>query len=626
MTPAATQSGNVSISYHLIDAESDTSTISVAFSSNGGTTFAPATPAPGGNGTTGLASSPAPGTALTFVWNSLIDLGGVNNTTVQIRITPNDGQAGAAVATANFRVDNSANTPPSATITTPGASSGNVSVSYHLIDAESDLCNISVQFSKDGGATFAPATIGAGGDGITNLATSPAGGTAHTFVWNSVADGVALLAANATVQIRITPNDGQAGAAVTTASFTVDNTTKTSGTSIGGAFPIAQPLGTAAFEVASDGTNLYVFGFEGPSPGDSSWRIEKRLCSTGALVASFGTAGVVTSNPGPGDDSGNMHIRIDGTYMYLMSGRETSNGSNDFQCYLEKRLLSTGALVTAFNSTGTLIGTDMGIGGAGGMAIDGTAIYLSMAVSLSATTGEMRIEKRDITTGALVSGFGSGGVLTEHPTVNIDGFLQITLDSTSMYLAGGQNINGAGTTGAVWLEKRLLSDGSLVSAFGTGGSLTQTLASPSFALDITNDGTSLYVFVFNAVLTPWHLEKRSMVDGSLLASADSADMDPGLSQGAAGAPSQITLSGTSLYVFGIDSTVTVGDDQWRIEKRKTSDLSLDTTFGTAGVVLINPSAGSDGAIGATVAGGVLYVVGMEAVGPGWEWLIEALWQ
>ena len=41
---------------------------------------------------------------------------------------------------------------------------------------------------------------------------------------------------------------------------------------------------------------MYVAGTD-QSPGNNQWRIEKRLLSTGALDASFGTGGVVTNNP-----------------------------------------------------------------------------------------------------------------------------------------------------------------------------------------------------------------------------------------------------------------------------------------------------------------------------------------
>ena len=93
--------------------------------------------------------------------------------------------------------------PPTATVATPSAAqSGDVAISYSLVEAASDPCNIQVQYSSDAGATWYTATAGSGGEGTMNLAASPTG-TAHTFVWNSFAD--LGNTANASVQIRVVP-------------------------------------------------------------------------------------------------------------------------------------------------------------------------------------------------------------------------------------------------------------------------------------------------------------------------------------------------------------------------------------------------------------------------------------
>ena len=54
-----------------------------------------------------------------------------------------------------------------------------------------------------------------------------------------------------------------------------------------------------ATAVAVDSTGLYVVGFDSSPVGnfDSQWRIEKRDLSDGSLMTSFGTNGVVTSDP-----------------------------------------------------------------------------------------------------------------------------------------------------------------------------------------------------------------------------------------------------------------------------------------------------------------------------------------
>jgi hypothetical protein len=112
---------------------------------------------------------------------------------------------------------------PSAAVTTPvGPQMGNVTVGYSLTDAESDVLTIAVEYSVDGGTTWSPATAGTGGDGTTALGSSP-GGVAHTFVWESRTDLVAVNGPVATVQVRITPSDAAAGTPGTSGNFNVNN-------------------------------------------------------------------------------------------------------------------------------------------------------------------------------------------------------------------------------------------------------------------------------------------------------------------------------------------------------------------------------------------------------------------
>jgi serine/threonine protein kinase len=419
---------------------------------------------------------------------------------------------------------------------------------------------------------------------------------------------------------------------VTTTKFTVKDAAPTSGGSIGGAFPIVDPAGHTAFDIASDGTHLYIFGSELVAAGETQWRIEKRLSSTGALVAGFGTGGVVNSNSGPGDNSGSMHILIDSTYMYLLSAREMGNGAATYNYYMEKRTLSTGALVPAFNSTGTLTGSSLGANGPVGFAIDSTSIYLVMGIVTGASSGDGQIEKRDKTTGAYITAFGTSGIVTETPTANLNAFLEVVSDGTNLYVVGAQNGNPGTHNLSLWIEKRLASDGSLVAAFGTGGVVVEAppFASLSIGLGIAQDGTSLYILDGQRPNTEpnatFRVEKRSMADGSLTTSVSSAGVFISDVPAAGGLPNRMVLSGTSLYFFGQSNTGRVGEDQWYIEKRKTADLSFDTTFGTAGVVLSNPTAGKDGAFLGTVSGGILYAVGFQDSGAGNEWRIEARWK
>jgi PKD repeat protein len=118
-TPSGVQLGNIPINYSLSDIESDTCSIVVEYSTDGGENWQNATMGWAGDGLTELSSSPS-GTAHMFLWNSREDNiapdGQEDN--IKIRITPSDFHTGNPAETASFSIDNSIeNTPPTVTIT-----------------------------------------------------------------------------------------------------------------------------------------------------------------------------------------------------------------------------------------------------------------------------------------------------------------------------------------------------------------------------------------------------------------------------------------------------------------------------------------------------------------------------
>jgi len=74
-----------------------------------------------------------------------------------------------------------------ALLTPYGPQKGSIPISYVLAHGQSLSAGISVKFSVDGGLSYADATQAAGGDGISNLTSTPEG-SAHVFCWDSAAD------------------------------------------------------------------------------------------------------------------------------------------------------------------------------------------------------------------------------------------------------------------------------------------------------------------------------------------------------------------------------------------------------------------------------------------------------
>lgn len=113
--PADTQFGIVVLAYRLSDAQSDTASIEVEYSTDG-VAFAPATPGLGGDGVSELRTDPI-GQVHTFVWDSPADVGG-NADAVVIRVTPSDAEdTGLPVMTGPFPLRNAGFAPHGLKIT-----------------------------------------------------------------------------------------------------------------------------------------------------------------------------------------------------------------------------------------------------------------------------------------------------------------------------------------------------------------------------------------------------------------------------------------------------------------------------------------------------------------------------
>ena len=97
--------------------------------------------------------------------------------------------------------------------------SRNIPIEYLLYDGDSDSLDAEVQY-RIGFSMYKTATTLAGGNGTSNLASSP-NGTLHTLLWDSFSDLGEIYSED--VFIRITPADSDVGTPGETARFTVDN-------------------------------------------------------------------------------------------------------------------------------------------------------------------------------------------------------------------------------------------------------------------------------------------------------------------------------------------------------------------------------------------------------------------
>lgn len=382
--------------------------------------------------------------------------------------------------------------------------------------------------------------------------------------------------------------------------------------------------------VLSDGTDLYLIGYdESPGAGNFQWRIEKRSLATGALVGTFGTSGVITSNPSTADDSpwGAVH---DGTNLYVV-GYDEANGAGNSQWRIEKRLLSTGALVAGFGTGGVLVAEFSTLDDqATAVVQDGTNLYVAgYDYSPGAGDWQWRVEKRTLASGALVTGFNTTGVKTSNPSAGDDEALHLVSDGTNLYVVGYDEVAGAGDP--AWrIEATAMSNGGAVGGFGTAGAVRgNPSAGADQALRAALIGGDLFVGGFDTVPgggdSRWRLEKRSTTSGALVAGFGSAgvvSVNPSTGQEYGGA----FTDGTRLYLGGSDSSQWTGGGnfEWRLDRRSPTSGGLVSAFGSGGVRWSNPSGRDDEPNDLLIDATHLYAAGYDGV-PGvgdFRWRLE----
>jgi len=346
--------------------------------------------------------------------------------------------------------------------------------------------------------------------------------------------------------------------------------------------------------IVNNSSNIFAGGVDG-FVANGQWRMEGRAILDGSL--DYGVAG---GGSGFGDHHMPNDMAIDGTYMYIV-GRDDSP---DWR--IEKRLLSTGQLCTGGVCAAGNFGTDGSItetvSQAMGIAIDSTYMYV--------VGDDSRIEKRLLTTGALDAVFGGDGIINNGDRVaEATTFLytvrSIAIDSTYMYVVGSYEDDPNPRQWAI--EKRRLSDGANCTAANCGGTEFGTLGqvigptefttpdqSPGYVIDLAIDSSYIYVVGDDSAGTGgrWHIEKRDIADGSLVAAFGTGGGDgDGIVTADYGTttdrPESIAIDSTYMYVFGWSAA---SPDGWVIEKRRLSDGSLCSAancgiqFGTGGVI------------------------------------------
>src|SRR5687768_895825 len=204
------------------------------------------------------------------------------------------------------------------------------------------------------------------------------------------------------------------------------------------------------------------------------------------------------------------------------------------------------------------------------------AVLLPAGCTPPSSSGDAGVPAVFSASGSLVPDFG-GGVVTSNPTGGNDEGAAIVVAGEFYYVAGTQR--GTGTSSEVqWrLEKRDL-EGNL-----RGYANSDPTSSIDEPKALISDGTHLYIV--GAASAAWRVEKRLLSDLSLVTAFGVGGAVTNSPLSFFSSPAAAAVDSAHLYIVGKD------DNQWRIEKRRldTGDLETAGFGGNTGVVLSNPT-------------------------------------
>jgi hypothetical protein len=375
--------------------------------------------------------------------------------------------------------------------------------------------------------------------------------------------------------------------------------------------------------ITIDDNYIYIAGTDN-IPGNLQWRVEKREKATGDLVAGFGASGVIFFNS-PSTYPDNLYaIASDADYLYL-SGTDGEWGIVGYEWRIEKRYKTNGASVTNFGTNGAVRDTIYtGTNAPNSIIVDSNYIYIA---GFNASNSQWRIDKRDKTSGVLITAFGTNGTLLIDAAYSINVARSVTVDDNYLYIAGYDDTESDDSY--EWrIEKRDKTTGALVTDFGVSGIIVSNPSSNTDqAYAIAQDTDYIYVAGIDGVISStnsqWRMEKRSKTNGALVNGFGTNGVVQSDPSSGSDYLYSMYLQGNDIYIAGYDRTISSTDYQWRMEKRNkiTGELLIDT-FGTNGVITSNPSNSLDIPYAIITDINYIYMVGYDRIPGNYQWRIE----
>jgi uncharacterized delta-60 repeat protein len=316
-----------------------------------------------------------------------------------------------------------------------------------------------------------------------------------------------------------------------------------------------------------------------------------RYNTNGSLDTSFGSGGKVTTDFGSNQAPG-LAVALQSDGKIVVAGLTQTNDSN----FALARYDTNGTLDTSFGSGGKVTTDFSGSEDqAFAVAIQSDGKIIAAGHSFSSSTSADFALARYNTDGALDTSFGAGGKVTTDFSGSADNAHAVAIQLDGKIVVAGRVRNQ--TTSDDFGLARYNTNGSLDTSFGTGGKVTTDftgVAGPdeAQALAIQLDGKIVAVGFASAASGNFALARYN-ADGTLdtsFGTGGRATTDFGCDDRALG---------VAIQVDGkiVTAGVTCGD--FALARYNTNG-TLDSSFGTAGIVTTDFSGGDDGAFAVAI--------------------------
>jgi uncharacterized delta-60 repeat protein len=347
----------------------------------------------------------------------------------------------------------------------------------------------------------------------------------------------------------------------------------------------------------------------GAAAGGHQWRIS-RYTHNGELDSSFGAGGTVTTSMSSagGFDEHLWNLALDADGKIVAAG-DAVTATGGFDVALA-RFNSDGTLDTSFGSAGkvtTAIGPGSSRDRAHDVAVmdDGKIVVAGFADMGPGAGGRNFMLARYNPDGSLDDTFGSGGIVITRvaPGDNRDlaATNGLTIDDAGRFILSGQANMGAGAGGFNFALARYNPDGTLDGSFGSGGIVTTAVApgdnfdtASSIAIDpagkiVAGGVAESGGFVFDWALVRYNpdgsLDSSFGAGGKVTTNVGPANSDDD--------QEELVIQSTGKILVGgsVAPTAVTIDSDFAVA-RYNPDGSLDSTFGSGGIIITNTAAGN----------------------------------